>query len=163
MKPKKIITFLLLISVYFSIALSADDSEFITVVDEKNLDGYWQIKRKVRAVVEKAKRSKGGCSSIAFIIEPDGKTSNVSIVASIPDDALDNVWLDKVRRTRYKPAKDNMARLPVYTVISRASYNPAGGSKEQQAQERSLMEKINIICGQNTAEYLAQIMKESKN
>lgn len=145
--------------------MSADNSDFITVVDEKNLDGYWQIKRKVRAVVEKAKRSKGGCSSIAFIIEPDGKTSNVSIVASVPDDALDNVWLDMVRRTRYKPAKDNLARLPVYTVISRATYshNAARSSKEQQAQERSLMEKINMICGRNTAEYLAQVLKESKN
>lgn len=161
MKQRIFSTLLLFISVSTAGLIHASDNDFILVVDAKNLENYWLEKRSVRPAFENAKRSKGGCVSIGFIIEGDGKTSDQRIVASFPDDALDKVWIDVFRRTRYKPAEKNAAKIPVYTVATRAMYQPTDYGKRQNENEANLMASVNAICKRETDNYLAKLTQES--
>ncbi len=153
------ILFLLLISnfdVIFAVENRPDDENAqIEVVEWEDVPNYWVVKwGSRRGMFEKAKRSKGGCVVIGFIIESDGNSSSHRIIGSFPDDALDEVMLDYVQRAHFKPAKSNVSNMPVYTVFPTAMYNVRNGKMDEQ-----LIIKVNKICKRKADNYLTQLIQ----
>lgn len=160
-KPGVSLHLLLLISVSITGLIYANDDDFIMVVDNKDLDKYWLQKKLVRPVTENAKKSKGGCVAIGFVIGSDGKSNGHQVVARYPDDAPDKIWIDALRRTRYKPAENNVDRTPVYTVAIRATFYPSGRDKKKKEADRKLMSKVNAICVKMTDDYMTQLVQKT--
>jgi len=133
----------------------AVENGLIEIVEWGDVPDYWIVDwGKVPRAFEKAKRSKGGCVAISFIIESDGNTSLHKIVGSFPDDALDEVIIEQIRRTSFKPTTSNMDKKPVFTVLATGMWSVLNGKDNKQ-----LREKVQEICLRKADAYLTQLVQ----
>lgn len=53
-----------------------------------------------------------GCVALSFVVEPDGRPSTITVLASHPEDVFDRLAVGAVKRWRFEPGPDNPDTQP---------------------------------------------------
>jgi len=136
--------------------IGAANDDSLVFAGPEMLENYWVEIKRAKPNFEAAKRSKGGCVAIGFIIESDGNTSTLSVIGSFPSDALDEALVDSLRRTHYRPAERNPGRNPVFTVIVTGMYKQVGRLRDIDIE---LQAKVKEVCQRLADDWLVRRMK----
>jgi TonB family protein len=80
-----------------------------------------------------------GCAAVSFVIESDGRTSNVKVLRSVPHRSVGRLAREAVRRTRYEPSARNEARTPVFTYIT-VTFRPPTRQGSAAAGEQRILD-----------------------
>ncbi len=163
MKMEFVVTLMALVSLSASNTSFADEDDFIEIVEAKDHTNYWVAKKLPgpKRKSKQARESNGGCVSVAMIINADGNTSNLRVVGSFPDTALDEVAIDIFRRAHFKPAKSNEEREPIFTVFTWNAVPTVKINGRVKSDNDELAKKVSDICHRQVDNYWAQIIRKS--
>lgn len=123
---------------------TSEQEESIPVLTNGQLETYWLPEKKVaREYPRKALRlGTQGCVAVAFIIEPDGSTSNHSAIVVFPSEVFSESAITAAQQFRYLPTKQNTSKSAIYTANT-FTYQIMSGNEKKDEKARELIE---VIC-----------------
>lgn len=151
---------LVLFSINFADNSFAEEDEYIEVIEAKDHLEYWVAKKLPNPKLKsnQARESNGGCVSVAMIIDTNGNTSNLKLVGSFPDNALDEAAIDMFSRAHFEPAKSNQDRKPIFTVFTWNAVPSVSINNRKKNDNDELAKKVSEICHRKVDDYLAQLI-----
>lgn len=105
-------------TLFVSTNIAAKELDAILLLPNNQDMHYWLSVKKVapnypsRASI----RSKMGCATVLFIIEPDGITSNHRVVVAYPKRLFDRSSIQAAKQFLYEPTEKNVARVAAYAI-----------------------------------------------
>ncbi len=97
---------------------TAQGEDTVLAVPPDKLAELWVPSHAVTATypIGAKRRWQEGCATVGFVIEPDGTTSSLRVLASWPGSEFESPSLEAARKHRYEPAPGNPGREAVYTT-----------------------------------------------
>lgn len=126
------------------------------VVSPDKLERYWlRAAATVEAQVPYGGRNidKPGCATVAFIIEPDGSTSDAQIRKVVPDGDLGQVALSIARGMRFDPTPVNPERQRVFSWLIFPFNLPADEAGREAAMEPCQLEGLRPLGAGDSPEH----------
>jgi len=80
---------------------------------------YWQLRQRIdpRYPSEAAKNDIAGCVALFYTINNEGKTQDIVVVDSYPQDIFNKTAVDALKEWRYKATASNSNREMVRTFV----------------------------------------------
>lgn len=114
------------------------------------LDAYWVVDKKVAPNFPRKALQKGeqGCATVAFIVGPEGTTSNHKIIVS-SSDLFREASIKAAEKFLYKPSESNDEKVSVIT-INTFTYHITDGRRSDE----EVREALNELCESRAMEVL---------
>lgn len=134
----------------FTASAWAQESEGMLYLPGDQMEAYWVIEKKVAPHYPRNALAKGiqGCAAVAFVIEPDGTTSNHKVVVH-SSDLFKAPSIKAAEQFLYKPSEKNPGKESVITSNT-FTYQISNGNRSDEKN----MKALHDLCSSKALEAL---------
>lgn len=126
----------------------AQDDANVTVVPPDRIGAYWVAGKQVppEYPTEALESGVQGCTSVGYVIGPDGTTSRHGLITVFPSEVFNEVSIEAARQITYRPSETNTTPESVYTFHTFTFQLPS----DRQEEHEDLQANLSEICDRLT-------------